>query len=231
MRNGWNGLRRTALVAFSAVISLPAIAAQGEQTAQGAQRFLATMAKNLTTQVDFVDAAGRTNYVTGKYTGSVKRIKGGAFGKPKETTETLPERFVDKQVTGVRASVLEAIDAQGRPNECATRITAVTAPHYDNFETDAESDDGSFSFLITSTAEYWKYEPLTKFMNPAQVIDWSTAKVNRSPQGSVTVTSKGQAFPTIHLTYMPGDPDLADRIEYAMKFLVMSCDQSAATGF
>ena len=231
MRNGWKGSRRTVLVAISAVISLPAIAAQGEQTAQGAQQFLATMAKNLATQVDFVDAAGRTNYVTGKYTGSVKRIKGGAFGTPKETIETLPERFVDKQVTGVRASVLEAIDSEGRPNECATRITGVTAPLYDDIKSDAGNDNRSFSWTLTYSEEYWKYESLTKFMNPAQVIDWSTAKVNRSPQGSVTVTSKGQAFPTIHLTYVPGDPDLTDRIEYAMKFLIMSCDQSAATGF
>ena len=33
------------------------------------------------------------------------------------------------------------------------------------------------------------------------------------------------------ITYVAGDYDLADRIEYAMKFLVMSCDESAGTGF
>ena len=230
MKDSLTGLRRVALVAAGVAISGAALA-QSRQTAQGAQDFLATMATKVAAQVAFVDAAGRANYVTGKYTGEIKRIKGGAFGKPKETLELLPERVVDKTVSGIRAGLLEAIDAQGRPNECATRIGDLTAPNYDDVKADATNDNRAFSFTLTYTNEYWKYEPLTKFASPAQVIDWSDAKVNRSPQGWVTVTSKGQAFPTIHLTYMAGDPDLADRIEYAMKFLVMSCDPSADIGF
>jgi hypothetical protein len=230
VRNGWKGLRWTVLATFGTVISLPTAAAQGAQTAQSAQQFLATMAGKVATQVNFVDAAGRTNYVIGKYTGDVKTIKGG-LRKTKETVEALPERVVEKQVADIRASVLEAIDAHGRPNPCATRITEVVAPNYDEYKSDAGSDNRSFSFTLTYTNEQWKYEPLSKFMSPAQVIDWSDAKVNRSPQGAITVTSKGQTFPTIHVTYVPGDPDLADRIEYAMKFLVMSCDESTGTGF
>jgi hypothetical protein len=35
----------------------------------------------------------------------------------------------------------------------------------------------------------------------------------------------------LQLTYVAGDPDLADRIEYAMRFLAKSCDSSASTGF
>jgi hypothetical protein len=135
----------------------------------------------------------------------------------------LPERAVDKQLSDVRASLLESIDAHGRPTACATRITEVTAPIYDESKSDQNTDSRSFSWTMTDTYETWTYEPLTKFMNPAQVIDWSQAKVDRNPDGSVTVTSKGQAYPTIYLTYVPGDLDLADRIEYAMKFLAMSC--------
>jgi len=33
------------------------------------------------------------------------------------------------------------------------------------------------------------------------------------------------------VTAAAGDPDLADRIEFAMKFLKMSCDDSASSGF
>jgi len=44
------------------------------------------------------------------------------------------------------------------------------------------------------------------------------------------VQSRGQAFPAIYLTYVPGDPDWADRIEYAMKFLMMSCGEKASAG-
>ncbi len=54
-------------------------------------------------------------------------------------------------------------------------------------------------------------------------------KINRSAEGYVSVTSKGQDYPTIHLIFYPLDPDTADRIEYAMKFLAMSCNASAAT--
>ena len=229
--NGWKVIWSSSVMAVSAFVSVPAAAAQGQQTAEGAQQFLATLAKKVVTQVHFVDAAGRTNYVTGKYTGEVKTIKGGAFGKPKESTQALPERFIDKQVADVRAATLDAVDAEGHPNACATRITQVVAPNYNDYKSDAGNDTRTISFTLTYTDEKWTYEPLTKFMSPAQVIDWSDANINRSAEGSITVMSKGQAFPKIYLTYVPGDPDLADRIEYAMKFLKMSCDDSANTGF
>ena len=230
MRNGWKGMRWATLAAFGAWVSLPTVAAQGAQSPEGAQQFLATMTKKVLTQVSFVDASGRTNYVTGKYTGQVKTIKGGIFGT-KETVAPLPEQAVEKQVADVRASVLEAIDAYGRPTACATRITEVVAPTYDETRSDNDTDNHSFSFKFTYTDQQWKYEPLTKFMSPAQVIDWSNVKISRSPEGSISVTSKGQSFAWLHLKYVAGDPDLADRIEYAMKFLAMSCDASASTGF
>ena len=221
---------RWALTMLSVCASLPTIAAQKAPSAEGAQQFLAMQLKQVATQVRFVDAAGRANYVTGKYTGDVKTIKGG-IRKTKETVEALPERFIDKQLTDVRVAQLDAIDAYGRPNSCATRITQVVAPLYDENKSDATNDTRSFSFTLTYTNEAFTYEPLTKFMSPAQVIDWSHVKINRSPEHYITVSSKGQAFPTIHLTYFAADPDMADRIEYAMKFLAMSCDASAGTSF
>ena len=230
MRNGWKGMRCATLTVFSALVSLPTIAAQGAPTAKDAQQFLAAQVRQIATQVRFVDAAGRTNYVTGKYTGEVKTVKGG-IRKGKETTAALPERVVDKQVSDVRAWVLDAIDAHGRPNACATRIAEVKAPDYDESKSDTANDNRTFSFKVTTTNELWTYEPLTKFMSPAQVIDWSDVKVSRSPEGYVTVSSKGQAYPTVHLTYFSGDADLTDQIEFAMKFLAMSCDASAASRF
>ncbi len=181
------------------------------------------------TQVRFVDAEGRTNYVTGKYTGQVRTIKSG-IRKPKETIQALPERFIEKQLVDVRALELNAIDAYGRANLCTTRVTRLEAPDYNERKSDTTNDTRTFSFSSTSTDEVFTYEPLTKFMSPAQVIDWGSAFINRSPEGYVTVTSKGQAFRTIHLTYYALDPDTADRIEYAMKFLVMSCDARGGTG-
>ncbi|HUQ10732.1 MAG TPA: hypothetical protein VM146_10495 [Steroidobacteraceae bacterium] len=227
-----NGLQQMGCVALlvSAGISLPTLAAPQAPSAEGAQQFLAMQIMKVATLVRYVDAAGRTNYVTGKYTGEVKTIKGG-IRKPKETVEALPERVIDKQLGDLRALELNAIDAYGRPNSCTTRITRVEAPEYNEHKSDAANDTRAFSFKLTYTNESFTYEPLTKFMNPAQVIDWSDVKVNRSAEGYVTVTSKGQSFPTIHLTYYSADPDVADRIEYAMKFLAMSCDAGARTGF
>lgn len=230
MRNEWKVMRWATLAAFSTCVSLPSVAAQGAQSADGAQQFLATMAKKVMTRVSFIDASGRNNYVTGKFTGEVKTTKGSIFGT-KEIVEAVPEQVVEKQVADVRASVLEAIDAYGRPTACATRLTEVVAPSYDDSSSDTTNDNHSFSFKVTTTSVQRKYEPLTKFMSPAQVIDWSNVKINRSPEGAITVTSKGQSFAWLQLTYVAGGPDLADRIEYAMKFLAMSCDSTASTGF
>ena len=189
------------------------------------------MAKQVVTQVFFVDASGRANYVTGKYTGQVRTIKGGAFGKPKESSATLPEQFIEKNVKDVHASVLEAIDAYGRPTACATRITEVTAPVYDETRSDAGNDTRSFTFTLTYKDEQWKYEPLTKFTSPAEVIDWSNVRIMRVTPTTVTVISKGQSFAKVELAYFANDADTADRIEYAMKFLALSCNASAGTGF
>lgn len=225
---------RCATLAVGVMVSSSAVAAQSAQsaqTAEGAQQFLAQMATKVHTRVHFMDAAGRYNYVTGKYSGNVKTIKGGAFGKPKETIQFLPEQFVEKQLFEVRASLLEAIDTEGRPNACATRITNVVAQPYDDARSGTGDDSTTFTFTLTYTTQTWTYEPLTKFMSPAQVINWGNAKIVRNADGSITATSKGQTFPVIHLTYVAGDFDLAARIEYAMKFLLMSCDETAASGF
>lgn len=230
MRKGLKATRWATLTVFSAWASLAVSAAQNAPSADSAQQFLAMQLKKVATQVRFVDAAGRTNYVTGKLTGSVKTIKGG-IRKTRETNEALPERIIDKQLSDVRVAELHAIDSYGRPNACTTRITQVVAPDYNETKSEAGNDTRTFSVTLTYTDQQWTYEPLAKFMTPAQVIDWSSVKINRSPEHYLTVTSKGQAFPTIHLTFYSSDPDLADRIEYAMKFLAMSCDAGAGTGF
>lgn len=231
MRNVQMGLRCATALAFGVVASSSVVAAQSEQTAEGAQQFLAQMATKVHARVHFMDAAGRYNLVTGKYTGNIRTIKGGAFGKPKETLQVLPESFTEKMLPEVRATVLEAIDAEGRPNACATRITNVSAQPYDVAKSDTGGDSTTFTFTQTYTNQAWTYEPLTKFLSPAQVIDWGSAKVGRNAENLVTVTAKGQQFPIIYLTYVAGDFDLATRIEYAMKFLIMSCDETAGSGF
>jgi hypothetical protein len=231
MRKEWKGRRGAMLAAISACVALPTVAAQGAPTAKDAQEYLATMTRQVVTRVVFVDGAGRTNYVTGTHSGEVKTIKGGAFGKPKESVTALPDQAVEKQLADVRPAVLEPIDAYGRPTACATRLTKVEAPTYDEEKSDSATDNKSFSFKLTYTTERWHYEPLTKFMSPAEVIDWSNVSITRGYDGSVSVTSWGQAFAKLQMTYVAADPDVADRIEYAMKFLSMSCSDGTRAPF
>ena len=219
------------LAAMGAWSSLPTAAAEGAPTAAGAQKFLANLARKMQPLVQFIDAEGRVNYVTGTYSGDVKSSKFSNIAKTKEESWLLPAQSVSKQLFTVRAVSLDASDAAGRPNECATRITEVTAPDYDESKSSERQEDATFSWKLIHTNEQWKYEPLTKFMSPAQVIDWRNAKVIRSSDSQITVMSASEAFPKIYLTFAPGDLDLADRIEYATKFLLMSCDENAGTGF
>jgi hypothetical protein len=230
VRNSWKGMRWVMVTAVSTMaVALPGLAAQSKDTATGAQDFLARTNAKVAAKVYFVDAQDRTNYVTGKYFGDIKTSKISNIAKTKEEYGTIPEEMIGKQLSDVRAVTLEAIDAEGRQNECATRITEVTAPVYDVDKSDTQQVNATFSFKLIETNQHWKYEPLTKFTTPAQVIDWTSAQVNRSPDSAITVVSRSQSFPKIYLQFAPGDLDLADRIEYAMKFLVMSCNPSAGT--
>ena len=231
MRNSWNGSRWAILAAVSTMAALPVVAAQDKTTAGSEQNFLASMTDKVVTKVYFVDAQDRTNHVTGKTSGEVKTSKFSNIARTKVDVRPLPERIVDKQLWDVRAVTLDAIDVQGRPNECATRITSVTAAEYDETKSDVTNESATFSWKQIETTEQWKYEPLTKFTSPPQVIDWKNVAVSRSADSQITVTSYGQAFAKIHLTFVPGDLDLADRIEYAMKFLALSCDATASARF
>jgi len=226
MRSSWRGMRWAAVASFCTMVALPGVTAQTRETASGAQDFLARMTGEVAAKVYFVDAQDRTNYVTGKYFGDYKSSKISNIAKTKVEFGSIPEESIEKQLFDVRAVTLEAIDAEGRPNECATRITEVTAPVYDEDKTETTQENATFSYKLIEMNRHWKYEPLTKFTTPAQVIDWRTAQVSRSLNSEIMVTSSSRAFPRIHLQFVPGNLDLADRIEYAMRFLVMSCDQS-----
>lgn len=223
MRNDWKSMRRAIVATVGAMFALPGIAAPGKDTAGNAQDFLAKMTGQVTAKIFFVDAQERSNYVTGKYFGDYKSSKISNIAKTKVEYGSIPEEFIEKQLGDVRAVTLEAIDAEGRPNECATRITEVTAPVYDEDKAETRQVDATFSYKLIEMNRHWKYEPLTKFTTPAQVIDWRTAEVSRSPDSEIMVTFKSPAYPRIHLQFVPGNLDVADRIEYAMRFLQMSC--------
>jgi len=73
-----------------------------------------------------------------------------------------------------------------------------------------------------------------------QYLHWGKASIVRRVGSSPTATShtisasfrmNGDAGPNAAFRLSSADPDIADRLEYAMKFLKMSCDPTAGTGF
>lgn len=78
----------------------------------------------------------------------------------------------------------------------------------------------------------WDYtEGFQKFTGP-QFIGRRQAQVIRGNDGGrIDMRAKGHAFPTNILSFMPGDPERADHIEYAEKSLRMSCYEAVDTGF
>ncbi|MCR6628460.1 MAG: hypothetical protein NVV67_20135 [Pseudoxanthomonas sp.] len=200
--------------------------AQGTQTAEGAQTFLATMAKRGFARATFLDTLGRPNYVAGTHTVEISRIKLSI--KEEKSTNA-----VEKSLGEFALTDLAYGDAQGTADACTTRIDGIQMPAsaYEHSSTSWEEPGFMVSVTVMKN-ESWNYtEGFRKFAGP-HFIDWRQAQVVRSNDGGrIDVRVKGQAFATNILSFVPGDPELADRIEYAAKFLRMSCDEAAATGF
>lgn len=204
----------------------PAARAQSAQTAEGAQAFLATMAKRGFARATFVDAMGRPNHAAGTHTVETSRIKLSI--KEEKSTEAVEKSLGEFTVAGLAYG-----DAQGAADACTTRIDGVQMPAsaFEHSSTSWE-EPGFLTSVTVMKNESWNYTEGFKAFAGPHFIDWRQAQVVRSNDGSrIDVRAKGQAFPTNILSFVPGDSELADRIEYAAKFLRMSCDEAAATGF
>jgi len=198
--------------------------AQQAQTAEGAQRFLAALVKKGNAQAWFVDGQGRTNYVRGKAVKTSTHI--GVISNDEEKSE----RTVEKQLPPFTVTEIDSQGTNGKPDACMTRITqwAPSAPlvEANSWQT---TDEG---FLIDTPilhAETSTYELSPELSSP-HWIDWRNVKLARTLNGAqMTASFKEKNF-TANLAFS-GETELVDRIEYAMKFLKLSCDDTAATGF
>ncbi|MEG3190809.1 hypothetical protein [Lysobacter sp. D1-1-M9] len=216
-----------ALLAGACLMALPmAAAAQAGQTAEGAQAFLAAMAQRGLARATFIDPQGRANHVTGTYEVKTTRI----WLSAKEEASSNPiERSLGEMVVAGLASG----DLQGAPDACSTRITGVQGPA-NLFEMKPSSwEEPGFGVSVSvMRMETWNYSEGFSAFAGEHAIDWRQAKVARSNDGSrIDISVPGQKFATNILSFVPGDTELGDRIEYAAKFLRMSCDEIAATGF
>ncbi len=199
-------------------------AQQATQTAEGAQKFLAALVKKGNAHTWFVDAQGRTNYVQGKATTTTTRVE--LLG-PEESKS---QRTIEKQLSAFPVSEVDSQGADGRPDACVTRITKWTVRDPLSESRNWQSTDEGI--LIDTTilhAESSTYELSAELQAP-HWIDWRNVKLSRSTNGAqMTASFKEKNF-LVHLAFT-GETELVDRVEYAMKFLKLSCDDTSSTGF
>lgn len=202
----------------------PAAKAPAGQTAEGAQRFFAALVKKGNAQAWFVDAQGRTNPVRGKAVRTSTHV--GIVSDDEQRSE----RVVEKQLSAFAVSSIDTQGPAGQRDACLTRIAQweVREPL-----TETRSWHDVDSGILIDTAIVHK--ETTGYELPAELagphwIDWRNVKLARATNGSAMTASFKEKNFVAHLAFT-GETDLIDRVEYAMKFLKMACDDTAATGF
>ncbi|MES1264640.1 MAG: hypothetical protein ABUU24_03185 [Variovorax sp.] len=246
MNNGNRGARRLPTkslpLLIACLLAVTVAHAQQQQTAEGAQKFLASLKTKGADiiNVGFLDGNGANIPLQGTETYHSAWLRGGGVEEtaykyqpdPKTSPITKPMQYL----MGVVA--LDAVNSAGKPDACVTRVEKIYVSPQEKLA-DREVTDGTFpekkliGYKDSPIRWYheWQLEdPAQKFAGP-HYIEWSKAKVSRTTNGArILVTAPGPKFWT-QLVLVPGDPDLADRVEYAAKFLQMSCDATASTGF
>jgi hypothetical protein len=198
---------------------------QAGQTAEGAQRFLSTLVKKGNGYTWFVDAQGRTNYVRGKATKTTTHV-GVLLGND----EAKSVRLIDKQLTAFSLTQIDIEGADGKPDACVTRIAKwdVREPLSEN-KSWQTTDEGILIDTPILHVENSAYELSPELASP-HWIDWRNVKLSRGTNGGQMTASFKEKNYTAHLSFT-GETELVDRVEYAMKFLKLSCDDTTATGF
>lgn len=211
--------------------ALTALGAQAQQaapqgqTAEGAQRFLGALVRKGHAYTWFVDAAGRTNYARGKSVETVTHI-GVIMGNE----ERKYEKVIEKQLSSFTVNEIDTQGPDGKPDACMTRIAKWQAREpLTESRSWQTTDEGILIDTPILHAETSTYELSPELAAP-HWIDWRNVKIARTTNGAqMTASFKEKTF-TAHLAFT-GETELVDRVEYAMKFLKLSCDDTASTGF
>lgn len=204
------------------------VSAQAQQTAQGAQDFLSQVINSGNVGASLVI---REVKMTGVTTTIEKKFMQGCV--PTGTTRQDIPLPVQATVTRIASS----------GNQCTTTLPGLT------LKDRKYSADHSYLCGRYDSASTW--QATVPDISPAPVIDWSKANIERGKWVSVPLGTGGDSTPNFHvgtssnhiLVSFPDKnhgtvylslgaaSDLADRVEYAVKFLQMSCDAAAGTGF
>lgn len=217
------GLLANALAAL--LFATPA-SAQGTQTVEGAQTFLAQIINSQRLGASVFLEQVQMDRVT---TTVEKKFMQGCIPTATRRDQTRFPMLV--VVSGLATG----------DNECKSTVTGSTPPR------PYRSD---YSYQCVSSGYGTSSETVMPVVLPLS-IDWSRATVARGHwaavgldttdtpyprfgtdggDGRILITAPDARHGRIHLNLI-SPPDLADRVDYAVRFLQMSCDASASTGF
>ncbi|WP_457424609.1 hypothetical protein [Roseateles sp. P5_E7] len=202
-------------------------AQQPTQTADGAQKFLATLVAKGNATTWFVDAQNRRNYVRNMAKVTTVEFAAVFFDDPVEW-----QKPIEKQLLPFTLSEIDTLGPKEKPDACMTRLAKWRVNEKEQMVETQTWRTTKPGFLKDQLYEHrlsGTYEPSPELLAP-HWIDWRNVTLTRTPEGTqMTASFKGKDL-TANLAFS-GETELIDRVEYAMKFLKMSCDDSTATGF
>ena len=215
------------LVAVAIAAALSGGATAQTQTAEGAQKFLRAVVDGNNVNAFVV---GRVTTVLTKTYRPTSSTEYGFWGE-KTTYSQLPP-----EVTSVQKMYAWGAAAIGMGDTaCVTRTRSRPV------------NPARFNYDMQSA--YPAYSVVYQIVGPSTItadIDWSRAVIKRGLWASfsnpgyddITETRFNAGEPgitveqgSVALEYKSSDPEMIDRIEFAMKFLKASCDRTAETGF
>lgn len=214
------------LVALGVALASAAAQAQPAQTAEGAQRFLAAVARKGGVSLSLTNARQQVNLIPGTATRTAVRD-----GK------VLSTENIEKAFQPFPVLELDSRTADGKIDPCVTRIARLSVSEPLTEKLDLTQKVGGMLFADQIDVTLVRtYTPAPTMTGP-HWIDWRNVKLRRHgntpqppqvPQFAVDFPANGYAG---MLAFNPDDPELAARIETAAKFLRTTCDDTAATGF
>ncbi len=209
-------------VALLAFLLLPSFAfAQAQQTVDGAQSFLSQLLMQGNVNV-------LANYQRVDVTYRVTVLNKSRFLKVWEASEESAEPVRESKYQIERPVNLLMVGKypSGKKNVCKTTISEIKFSSGDSLRIVGPD------FNRESQTQQLRYTRTVKDAigdSPASIF-WDRVTVLRDGN-RIVASSDSPRFDRVALIYESGDPEMLDRIEYAMKFLQMSCDSSAHTGF
>ncbi|KQW36202.1 hypothetical protein ASC76_15950 [Rhizobacter sp. Root404] len=234
LSKGRSMVNRFAPIALACAMAgfVPAVGAQ-QQTAAGAQKFLAMLAKDGALYLQALDKTSGAMTVEGTKTYTNRWLKNGVpqDDGPYGGGGTDPATARLKNPLSVIS--VANVDPRAQTNDCATRIETTTQEK----PGETEVKDGTASketffgydelpYRVTKTSKF--EDPAVKYAGPYYIV-WGKTVTSRGTN-VIAANVQDPRF-NAHLLFVSNNPEMLDRVEYAMKFLIASCDKTASTGF